>query len=102
MGSEGGGEEAADRPILADPAPDPAGLEGRWTTPDRQEVAHWVAVYQELIAVCRQLLNGTREAGAASPDPPFDRARVETRLRHFELRQQFWLGLLDRGEPPAE
>jgi hypothetical protein len=102
MGSEGEVEQEPDRPILADQAPDPDGLEGQWTSPDREDAAHWVAVYQELIGVCWQLLDGADGPGAAPPSENHDRARMEARLRRFEDRQQFWLELLTRPEPPAE
>jgi len=102
MGSEGGGEQEPDRPILADQASDPDGLEGRWTGRDHEDAVHWVAVYQQLIGVCRQLLDGAPGPAAAPLGENHDRVRVEARLRHFEDRRQFWHELLTRPEPPAE
>ncbi len=97
MDSESGVEKEPDPAILSDDASDPAALEGQWTGSDRGEAAHWVAVYQELIGVCRQLLDGD-----PLRDDGYDRTRLEARLRDFEKRQQFWVELLGRPEPPAE
>ncbi|MEP7105764.1 MAG: hypothetical protein ABI838_07950 [Chloroflexota bacterium] len=93
---EGEGEGEADRPILADQASDPGALEGQWGTRDRDEAAHCVAVYQELIGVCRQLLE--TDPGSET----YHRERVRARLHHFDGRQRFWLDVLRRPEPPSE
>ena len=61
----------------------PLDLEGRRVRPDPADAPHWVAVYQELITTCRQLI-GER----ALP------SQMAERLREFEERRDFWRGLL--------
>ena len=86
----------ADPPILADQGYDPAALEGRFGTLDRDEAAHWVAVYEELIGVCRQFLETDLRSPTCNPD------RVRARLRHFEGRQRYWRDVHSRPQPPSE
>src|SRR5438445_556600 len=101
MGSEGGGVEEPDRPILADEAAVTDALEGPLTSPDREEAVHWVTVYEELIEVGRQFLDGLQGAPAPAESTSYDRTRVEARLRHFDARRLFWLEVLNRLEPLA-
>ena len=63
----------------------PLDLEGRRARPDADsaDALHWVAVYQELITTCREIIGES-----ALP------ARMAERLREFEERRDFWRRLL--------
>lgn len=55
-----------------------------------EDAAHWISVYEQLIAFCRSVL------AEDDVEHGIDRAGLHARQRHFEDRRQHWLGLLDR------